>query len=157
MSADGAGRRLLIVAGAVVIAVVAVAIAVMGSPSAQRKAKLDDRRVHDLQRIVDAVDRYYEHHDALPPDLATLAAQPGLRLAIADPVDGTPYDYEIAGGRGFRLCATFTTDTADIRPRMRPWSPAWNHDAGRGCFDRRAGKGAGNGGKSLDNQPFGLL
>ncbi|MEZ0471084.1 hypothetical protein [Luteimonas salinilitoris] len=152
-----AGRWLLVAAGGVAIVAVVAAVAVMGTPAAQREAKLDNRRVHDLQRIADVVDHYYEQHDALPPDLAILAGQPGQRLAIADPVDGTPYGYEITGERGFRLCAAFTTDTADTRPGVRPWSSEWNHGAGLGCFDRRAGKGAGDGRKPLDDQPFGLL
>ncbi|WP_407353818.1 hypothetical protein [Luteimonas sp. R10] len=144
MSADGvgsgAGRWLLVAAGLVVVATVAAAVAVMGTPAARREAKLDDRRVRDLQRIGVAVDDYREQHDALPPDLATLAGRPGQRLAIADPVSGTPYAYEITGERSYRLCAVFTTDTAEVLADVR-WSSEWNHGAGRQCFERRSGKG----------------
>lgn len=133
------GRWLLVAAGVVAIATIAAAIAVMGTPSAQRQVKLDDRRTGDLQGIAYAVDRYRKQRGELPPDLATLADQPGRRLAIADPVSGTPYTYEITGARSFRLCAVFTTDTAETFSANR-WPSEWSHGAGRQCFDRRSGK-----------------
>lgn len=72
--AGGAGRWLAVAASVVVVATVVAAVVVMGSPSAQREAKLDARRAADLFRITSAVDRWVERHDALPPDLASLAA-----------------------------------------------------------------------------------
>lgn len=137
MSAPGmSGRWLALVAGVVVVATVAAAIAVMGPPWTQREARFDRRRVEDLERIVDAIARYAETHDALPPDLATLARQPGLRLAIADPKNQAPYAYEVTGARSYRLCATFATDTAAERAGF--WTHEdWSHGAGRQCFDRR--------------------
>lgn len=140
MSADSGklGRWLLVAAAVVIAATVVAAIALMGSPSAQRQSRLDEKRVRDLQRIDRVVGRYLDSHGALPADLATLAAQPGQRLAIADPVDGAPYGYETTGPRTFRLCAGFATDTAQA-PGGAPWAleDGWHHGAGRQCFDRR--------------------
>ena len=137
-SASRAGRWLAIVASVVVVATVVAAIVVMGSPSAQREAKLDARRAADLSRIGSAVDRWVERNDALPPDLAVLAAEPGARLAIVDPVTGAPYGYAIAGARSYELCATFTTDTAQSE-NVGGWpGEAWNHDVGPQCFQRQA-------------------
>lgn len=137
----GPGRWLAIAAVLVALATVVAAIVVMGPPSAQREAKLDRKRVHDLERIVRLVEQYVERRDALPPDLATLADQPGLRLAIADPRSAQPYEYEITGDRAFRLCAVFATDTA-VRPDgAEPWNLRdWHHGAGRHCFDRKVAK-----------------
>ena len=137
-SRASAGRWLAIVASAVVVATVVAAIAVMGPPSTQREARLDARRAADLSRIGSAVDRWVERNDALPPDLAVLAAEPGARLAIVDPVTGAPYGYAIAGARSYELCATFTTDTAQSE-NVGGWpGEAWNHDVGPQCFQRQA-------------------
>lgn len=138
MSAGSGGRRLAVAAGVVVVATIAAAIVVMGSPSAQRAAKLDSRRVRDLDRIVDVIGNHVEREHSLPPDLATLAREPGRRLAIVDPVDNSPYAYEITGARTFRLCAVFATDTAKSLAGNERWgSDEWHHDAGRQCFDRK--------------------
>ena len=140
-SADGpasrAGRWLAIVASVVVLATVVAAIVVMGSPSAQREAKLDARRAADLFRIGSAVDRWVERHDALPPDLAALAAEPGARLAIADPVSGAPYGYAIIEARSYEVCATFTTDTAQSGDVTGWPGEVWSHDVGPQCFERK--------------------
>lgn len=145
MSARGdglSGRWLATAATLVVIATVAAAIAVMGSPWAQREAKFDRRRVEDLDRIVAAVSRYADGHGALPPDLATLARQPGRRLAIVDPRHRTPYTYQVTGARTYRLCASFATDAATDGVGF--WTrEEWAHGAGRQCFDRRLEKTTG--------------
>ena len=143
MSTGSGGRRLAVAAGVVVIATIVAAIVVMGSPSAQRAAKLDSRRIHDLDRIVDVIGNYAERKHSLPPDLATIAKEPGRRLAIADPVDGSPYGYEITGARTFRLCAVFATDTARSHQGSERWrGEEWNHGTGRHCFDRKVKDGS---------------
>ena len=142
--ASRAGRWLAVIAGVVVVATVVAAIVVTGSPSAQREARLDARRAADLSRIGSAVDRWVERRDTLPPDLAALAAEPGARLAIADPVTAVPYAYAATGTRSYELCATFTTDTAQSDD-VDAWpGEAWRHDVGPHCFERRVktpGKG----------------
>ena len=131
------GRWLMIAASVVVLATLVAAIVAIGPPSVQRQIRLDDKRVQDLQRIVQVIDGYVQTHDSLPPDLATLARQPGLRLSIADPVDAASYGYTITGKHAYRLCAVFITDTANT-PVARPWRSGWNHGVGRQCFDRQA-------------------
>lgn len=139
MSEGSAGRWLLVAAGIVVVATIAAGIAVMGGPSQQRDRRIDERRVRDLDRIVDAVGKYVEDRGSLPPTLDALAGQPGRRLSIADPVDGAPYAYRIVGDRAFRLCADFVTDTSTT-PDMAEPGPGdrdeWLHGAGRQCFER---------------------
>lgn len=139
MSEGALGRRLLIGAGVVIVGAIVAGIFVMGSPSAQRDQGLDQRRVSDLARIAEAVDSYMELHEILPPTLATLAGQPGRRLSIADPVDGSAYAYEILGDRTYRLCAGFATDTAELPQSAQPRGDGWLHGVGRQCFDRRPG------------------
>lgn len=136
---DRSGRWLAIIASVVVLVTVVIAVLVMDSPSVQRDARLDSRRIDELNRIVQAVDTYVQANHTLPPDLATLAAQPGQQLSIADPVTGAAYDYTVDGARSYTLCAVFVTDTAQVRARGGPWNAIeWNHDVGPQCFSRTA-------------------
>src|SRR5690606_27918505 len=136
---DRAGRWLAIVASAEVLATVGIAVMVMDSPAVQRDGRLDSRRIDELNRIVQAIDTYVQANYTLPPDLATLAAQPGQQLSIADPVTGTSYDYTVDGARSYTLCAVFVTDTAKDQARGGPWNAGeWNHDVGPQCFSRTA-------------------
>ncbi len=136
MSATGPGRALLLTAGVVVVAVLAAAMWVIGSPAAQRELRLDERRVADLERIEGALGRHVDQHARLPGDLSTLARQPGVSLPVVDPVDGTPYGYEVLGPRAYRLCAVFSTDTAARDGNTVDQDLSWLHAKGRQCFDR---------------------
>lgn len=132
------GRWLAILATVVVVATLAAAFMVMRSPGEQRKVTLDQRRVQDLMQLGHAIDAHATLHGRLPPDLATLARQPGSLLPTGDPVTGAPYDYAPGDGRRYRLCATFDTDTA-ITGEAGLYGPVdWTHGAGRHCFDRVA-------------------
>jgi hypothetical protein len=142
VSADGApGRRLAIVASVVVLATVVAAVVVTGSPSAQRQAKLDVRRVQDLVRVVAAIDAQVKETGVLPASLPTLAEKPGAGLAIVDPVTAKPYEFQKTGPRSYRLCADFSTDTSVTPPSTRNWSGKndWLHGSGRQCFARTVG------------------
>lgn len=135
---DRLGRWLAIAAIVVVASTIVASLWVMGSPSAQRQANLDGRRVDDLSHIERLLDDHMSTHDTLPPDLAMLAEQPGRRLSIVDPVDGTPYGYQVTGARTYRLCAVFATDTARVPATAGAWrAEEWAHGKGRHCFDRR--------------------
>lgn len=138
MSESAIGRWLAVAAGVVVLATIIAAIATMGSPSTQRDIRMDERRVGDLERIARAVERYQHRHDVLPPDLATLASEPGQNLAIFDPVDGAAYGYEVTDDDRYRLCAEFITDTGQLPGNGRPMvGEDWLHGRGRQCFDRK--------------------
>lgn len=136
MSAAPVGRWLLIVAAIVVVAAVVAAILVMGSPAEQRERSLDMRRVQDLQRIEKSVEMHYLRTGRLPADLATLTRRPGIALPVADPVAASPYGYQVVGGRDYRLCAVFATDTAvDAEDDASRAEMRWSHGAGRHCYD----------------------
>jgi hypothetical protein len=126
----GTGLYLGLAASIVVVATLAAAIGVMGTPAQQRLVRLDERRIGDLDRIVRAI---REH--GLPPDLATLARTPGERLSIIDPVDGQPYEFAPLGKDRYRLCARFATDSAKV-PSVAWHQRSWNHGEGRHCYER---------------------
>lgn len=133
------GRELLVLATIAVVAALVAAFMVMRSPATERAVTLDQRRVQDLQRIGDAVQAWYQVHDALPPDLAAVAKQPGSTVPATDPASGTLYEYRAGEGRDYQLCARFATDTAETgegSPHAVPSTQAWDHPAGRHCFAR---------------------
>jgi hypothetical protein len=133
----GPGRWIAIVACVVVVATVVAAIFVMGSPSSQRLQRLDEHRIADLGRIAQAIEVYRDAHDRLPASLALLAAEPGSRLAVADPATAEPYSYIVLGPRDYRLCARFDTDTSTTVDAPMAWAPGdWNHGTGLQCFKR---------------------
>jgi len=128
--------RVLVAAAAVVIAVVvAAALTVSGSPAQQRDARMDARRVQDLQRIEAAVQAYARQHDALPDSLDGLAQVTDHSLSLAEPDTGTGYGYGVDGAERFRLCAVFATDSR--RGRGGLVAEGWQHPAGPHCFQRR--------------------
>jgi hypothetical protein len=131
------GRGLMIATAVLIAATVVAAIATSGGPAAQRAMRLDQRRVQDLTRIGYATRSYADKHGRLPADLRSLAAQPGLKLSIVDPVTREPYGYQAGEGLRYRLCATFTTDTAQTEDRYG-LNDDWLHDVGEQCFDREA-------------------
>lgn len=134
MSGTSTGRWLLIAAGMVVAITVVAAIMVMGTPGAQRQLRQDERRVRDLDSLRDDVEAWAKQRGELPPDLATLERRPGVRLRVTDPFTGEPYRYEPIDARRYRLCATFQTDTAQLRDNA--WiDKAWRHPSGPYCFE----------------------
>lgn len=135
------GRALLVVAAIAVLLALAAAFVVMRSPADERAMTLDQRRVQDLQRIGYGVDAWYQVHDALPPDLAAVAKQPGSTVPTADPATGTTYEYIAGAGRDYQLCAAFETDTAETGAGDGyggPRAQSWDHPAGHHCFAREA-------------------
>ena len=135
-----AGRRLMIAAGAVVLATLVAAVLVMDSPSRQRAERLDAIRVNDLQRLSERIDAHAEVHDRLPERLAVVAGAPGR--TVADPATGQAYQYEVTGERSYRLCATFETALEEPR-EMGPVRDEWRHGEGRQCFERKVDERAG--------------
>lgn len=145
MSAYATGRTLLVAAALIVLATLMTALWVMESPMKQRDRRIDERRTDQLDAIADAVEAWTREHKRLPASLAELARQPGSSLAIADPVTGAPYEYQVLSESGYRLCASFATSTADRGPgtdRISWNEKHWMHPAGRHCFDRKARQSA---------------
>ena len=130
-----------IAVSAVVVAATIAGIVTLGSPTVQRQRRLDERRIADLRGIESAITVYWHRRHALPPDLATLSNEPGLRANTHDPEAGAAYDYERTGAEAYRLCAVFAFDSAaEATTRERAVASNWSHGAGRHCFDLRIPK-----------------
>lgn len=140
-AADKLGKWLAIGGSIAVGAVVALSIVATGTPMEQRRIRIDAGRVDDLQEIQQAVRIYWNVHDAVPADLATLTNQPGANLPVADREGRGRYEYARIDDDHYSLCAVFDTDTALMRSEDYPAnSQEWMHPAGRHCFTRTLGK-----------------
>ena len=131
------GLYLAIVASLVVVATLFAAIRVMGTPGQQRLARLDARRIDDLQGLVRAVRHHARTLGAMPASVQAAAA--GSDMPVNDRVTGVPYGYAIKGKSVFQVCAVFDTSTSEVLPADRSPFPVsrveWHHPAGRHCFD----------------------
>lgn len=136
MSGRSLGRGLVIATAVAVAATVVAAVAVIGSPSAQRQARLDERRVRDLRQLEAAVEVYATRDGRLPGSVEMLGPATGRDLSLVDPVSRAPYAYEPRDARRYRLCADFGTDTRAQDRRGLPVDAGWRHPAGRHCFER---------------------
>lgn len=133
------GRWMLVAAAVLVAGTLVAAFLAMDTPGQVREQRLDLRRVRDLMQLSAAIEAWQREHDALPASLEAVALQPGMALAVRDPVSGAGYGYEPGAGSKYRLCAVFATDTARSDPdrgRLEYYDGRWPHPAGRHCFDR---------------------
>lgn len=136
--------------GALILITIASGFLIIGTPWHARQARLDDRRVQDLQSLQSQILSFYQQKQALPTSLAQLM-DPTLYYTVpVDPATGAEYEYKKTADLGFELCATFTlADTDDTVPTgisQRPTSApkaygvtgdnGWQHDAGHVCFVR---------------------
>lgn len=141
MSAPVGIRALRWVVIVAATAAVVGGLTLSGTPGAERKRQLDERRQGDLQRLADRIDGWYARRHALPPALDALV-EPGDRFADPvplDPVSGAAYEYAVDDSLHYRLCATFDAPSVDAERRGNWLQPMgvnrfWDPPAGRHCF-----------------------
>jgi hypothetical protein len=114
---------------ALVTVVVAAALYVLGSPGEQRRLRLDERRVEDLNALRADIGAYWRVNRRLPASLGEASRDPAL---YRDPVSGDAYEYRVLGERSYELCATFERPYSPDRPQLA--TRFWPHPAGRHCF-----------------------
>jgi hypothetical protein len=125
-----------VAASAAVIAALAGAVAVLGSPMKQRQYALDERRLSDLRDISNTVLNHARKHDALPQELSVLDAQEWAPPRH-DPDTSQPYEYKVMDEQSFQLCAVFALSSSALEQNRRyPYrrSTERTHDAGKQCF-----------------------
>jgi len=135
---------------AIVVSVIGLGLYYAGSPAQARREAIDRAKVSDLQQITWAAQDFAFNRHTLPESLDQLQmTSSGYNLRIADPETAERYTYEmnpdaqLYDQQGFRLCATFLTDSEDTTPELRLVPKAavnedWTHPAGSYCFDRYA-------------------
>lgn len=99
----------------------------IGTPAHNRSVSFDDQRAANLQTLANGINAAYaDAHKRLP---RTLQAVPmNERTALYDPVSRAPYRYQPLSHSGYRLCATFDTDTRGGTHSF------WQHPSGNYCF-----------------------
>lgn len=143
-------RAFLATAVVMVAAAVGVGLWLAGSPSGERQRRFDEQRVNELSQIASAVDNSYQRNGRLPGTLEALAELGAYDFyvpSLADPEDGTPYEYRTTGTTTYELCATFAAESQAMDARGVPKPPvarpammeypgyrSWDHPAGRHCF-----------------------
>lgn len=146
-----------VVSALVVLGMIIWSFCTIGSPMNQRKLRLDQRRIDDLQSIQWQVINYWQQKEKLPITLDDLANPISGYMLPHDPAfeKGNVYEYSKTGDKSFELCATF-----DL-PMPKGWVPtsgggiypmkdtavssmsypggtgdSWDHETGRTCFTR---------------------
>ena len=140
------GPRILL-GGVVVVVAAAVGYGtyLLGSPAERRSQRFDEQRVSDLESISRTINAYWESNRELPGSLEDLREPEYFVRSIEDQATGEPYEYRVLGESQFELCAVFATSSAPNQGKpARPFlGPAWEHGAGRSCFELEAESSSG--------------
>ena len=119
----------------IVVACLAYALFLTGTPGNQRDIRLDRDRISHLTNISRNIDTYWELNQELPETLDQMSGPRYSIRRIHDPESMRSYEYRIGKGANYELCAEFQTDTAALDERNRTFSDkAWDHGIGRTCF-----------------------
>ena len=130
---------LVICAIVVVVVTVGYSIYLVGTPGQQRDVRLDEQRVDDLRNISRNIDRYLELNEEMPASLQDMKGPRFSVRSVTDPETDVAYDYRVTEGNSYELCAIFSTDSAERTDERRRFSEtAWDHGAGRACFQLEA-------------------
>lgn len=111
----------------VILALIVLGFAHIGSPSTQRALRADQKRVQDLHQISSQIHLNWNSTHKLPQHLDEVA-----NLVSADPVSRTAYEYHVRDDSHYELCATFALDSAHNEVVQN--STTWSHPAGHYCF-----------------------
>jgi hypothetical protein len=133
------GTLILSAATLAVVAAVVAGIVVLGSPAAERRLRMDQTRLGDLQTIERLVSSYSRVHRALPETIGALASEPGYSVPSNDPESRTPYVYRRLTPNSFEICAAFSTDSAAASATNSyalAFNAEWAHGKGMHCFER---------------------
>lgn len=151
------------IAAVFVLIAIVLSFTVMGSPMVQRKLRLDDRRVQDLQSIQYQIINFWQQKEKLPATLSELSTPISGYTTPVDPEfeKGHVYEYRKTGALSFELCATFALPMPEgwqeysrggVMPMTsggyaedgvsvsKPFpggvNDSWDHEAGRTCYPR---------------------
>lgn len=136
-------KVIALVTEVIVLGFVVMGMMLIGSPSKQRDFANDQQRVMDLESTQFQIIGFYQAKAVLPKTLKEIA-DPLMGVSIlSDPETSLPYTYEVTGPLSFKICATFKTDSNDLKQSSpRPDYPMiagqgfFEHSIGENCFDR---------------------
>ncbi len=145
-SAASRRKQIARIATAALVIIVAAEFVIVGTPGQQRRERLDQQRVDNLQALQNQVLNYWIQKEKIPQKAEELEDTiSGFRVP-RDPDTSEPYEYRPTGALSFELCAVFATIEQNntlttppkpaIAPERRPYAENWDHGAGRTCFTR---------------------
>lgn len=150
--AGNIARNGCIAAISLVIISLGIGFFVMGSPATQRMRQYDDRRVSDIQNINNQVINYWQLKRKLPVVIDDVVNKAMGETLPVDPETKLAYAYEKVRSLSYKLCATFSLESAGapvttraVEKQPTPVSAPtgkiigqenWNHGAGVQCFTR---------------------
>ena len=128
------GSVLFVASVITVIAAVGVGLFIIGPPMEERARRFDNRRVEDLEGIVDATELYWTRHSRLPVSLDELTAEPGVMMMIntTDPANSETYGYQAVDSTHYEVCASFEQESGETSSNSA--RNLWAHDSGLHCF-----------------------
>jgi hypothetical protein len=125
-------RSFALAALAVVGFGIVVGFVQIGSPTVQRSASEDARRLFDLSSLAQSLHGRWltrgQKEFVLPTMIQDLQNVGLVGASIVDPVNGRTYGYAPLQGTAYRLCAEFS------RPSPPDVPGEWHHPAGPVCF-----------------------
>jgi len=126
-----------VIAVFIVLASIVVGFSIIGSPTATRQRRFDDRRLNDVQNIKQQVITYWQQKASLPKTLADISTSLSYDVVPSDPETNAPYEYIIKAPTSFSICAHF--DRSNFKEATQN-NLGYNqglvkHFAGRNCFD----------------------
>jgi hypothetical protein len=141
-------KTLALVVSLVVFGSIVGGFFIVGTPSHQREARLDNQRISDLQNMQSQIINYWQQKNTLPAKLSNLADSISGFVPPKDPETGMEYEYSVKDPLSFELCAAFKT--ASIGTDMTggyskplpigysgdPYNQNWSHQAEHTCFLR---------------------
>lgn len=135
-----------IASSVVIVGAIVASFLIVGSPSQQRAARMDEQRVWDLQSIQSEVLNYWIEKEELPTTLQDLENPFTGFQVLVDPNSGDSYSFTVKGDLEFEVCATFETEVSQDKNKnayptmMYGYRDAsfdvWTHGIGTTCFSR---------------------
>jgi hypothetical protein len=119
----------------------------VGSPKAERLARLDDQREQDVSTIQGQVIEYWRMKGALPASIDAISQPTGTWGVVPrDPETGKAYEYNILSEKdlSFSVCAVFAAEGKEENTQYPYQTYPYNyptammngaHSAGRSCFN----------------------
>lgn len=140
-------RQVAWTSSVVILAMLILGFVLVGSPSQQRKIRMDEERVNNLSYIQSEIIYYWQQKESLPESLTVLNNDLRAVKIPNDPQTGEAYEYAVIDKLSFELCADFNLENRAQAPD--PYAhesmayeysysrgDSWTHKAGRECFRR---------------------
>lgn len=141
-------KLFLLLSSAIVLIAIVWSFLLMGGPGLSRQYRFDEERLNDLRAIhAEILNIAYDGNMArpmpIPPNTRPTKPLPKTlqevsdnavyqKIDVNDPETKALYEYHVLSSTRYELCAVFST------ARDLEYDIAWNHPAGRHCFQRDA-------------------